>query len=86
MSLNKIITEVMTEDERKSWQPTEQILYAVGIKRSTGSGFLAERWFWQTFRERSDLYPQGLMREDVRALAGKTGRIYKHTVKSERIQ
>lgn len=81
--LNDILGQVFAENEKKSWNKTTEVFWAVGISRGKG---LSARWFWRQFCEQCKKYPSGMTREHAKELAGIGGRVYKITCENERIQ
>jgi len=77
--LNTLLQHHLTESERRSWQPQDITTYEVYFQRNG-------EWFSKTLREQSDVYPRGTTREKAKAIAGKTGNVYKATYHRERIQ
>jgi len=77
--LNRLLEHHLADAERKSWTPQDVICYSIYFQRNG-------EWFSRSFREQSDEYPSGITREKAKAIAGKTGRIFKETIHRERIQ
>lgn len=77
--LNCLLEHHLADAERKSWEPEDIFAYSIYFKRNG-------EWFSRTFREQTNDYPRGITREKAKAIAGKTGRVFKETMHRERIQ
>ena len=84
MNIQKLVSQSVADSERKSWEP--QTFVAYEVYRKITAAPTGHKWLSSTIREQCDEFPRGITWNGAKALAGTNGRVFRLTVKRERLQ
>lgn len=82
--LKNVMKKVIAEEERKSWERTEEVFFDIGVRKRTKTEYgHREEWFWKSIPKQDREHAHGIP-EDVAVRMGT--RVYRRTVVRQRLK